>query len=158
MQNLALIVSQDVHQSKEGRNSNAIVLQVAPTFLRLGSIEYFVNQDKIIEANKVISFVQEHFYPDVSIAGIYNSNCREDDDDDEEDDDEFCYRKGVDSLITEMGKSFFSNVHELGFKAFVMGIVSSGTFGVDGTMLEFQLASEYFDKANILLTIIAPRV
>lgn len=136
MRNLALIASTEIFQEGTGRESNVILLQVAPTFLRLGNIEYFINQDKLWEANHVLNFVHNHFYPDVKLDKDFYSHCQEDDDDDEEDDDEFCYRTGSDKLVTAIGSKFWFNTLPLAYKAYQMAFLSTGTFAIDGTYLE----------------------
>jgi len=150
VRNLAVMGSQDVMQEGSGRDSNIIILQVAPTFIRMGTIEYFLNQKRIAEVNQILTFIRDHFYPTVPLSDNHFSNCQEDDDDDEEDDDEYCYRSGTNDLLLEMSKRFFGNILELGYKAFQSGIISSGTFGVDGTMLEFQL-SRFKERGDVPL-------
>ena len=137
-----MIGTPQVFKEKEGRDANVIVLQAAPTFLRAGSIEYFLNQGKQDEANALLDYIQEQFYSTVDLSVNYGANlqCTPDDDDDEEDDDEFCYREGTEDLLASIGTTILENGMPLVCGTYQPATISSGTFAVDGTMLDFRHA------------------
>lgn len=64
---LAMLSSQD-EVYREQVESAAVVLRVAPSFLRFGNFEYFAKQKKPSELEKLVKFVCSNYFPEINLS------------------------------------------------------------------------------------------
>ncbi|MCC2644545.1 MAG: YdiU family protein [Burkholderiales bacterium] len=62
------IIGSSTHVVREEVETGAIVLRVAPSFIRFGHFEVFASRSQIKELNQLAGFIIDHYYPDCNNA------------------------------------------------------------------------------------------
>lgn len=66
--NALAIVTSDDEVYRESKESAAIVMRIAPTFLRFGHFEYFAYHGKLAQLRQLIDFTCHNFFPNIVIG------------------------------------------------------------------------------------------
>jgi hypothetical protein len=140
---LALIGTPEAIGVKAGRDSQVLILHIVQTSISLSMIDHFLESGQYENANKLLDYAQEELFPELKLQQALYSPCHSDDDNDDADDDEFCYRSGVDKMLVESFKLTAENIGYATLIPYVDGIFTSGSFALDGTILNAQYGCKF---------------